>query len=361
MPAFARPGPFATDLRAAGQRLIAELPGGRFANLGQLSRAAFFLGLALCIYVALLSGGFGVPLLFLALAGGLTAFMFGVTVAHDASHGALHRKPWVNRVALFLGFAVFGISGQLWGWRHNRIHHMFANVKGTEFDHEATEMLRLSPHSPWRPWHRFQPLYAPLFYAILFGSVTWILDFRYLRESRREAPRQFATVAATAEFVATKVLHVTVMLVLPALSLEVSVTGLIAGYLIATCVASLLFSALVVGTHIAEEAAFHTPDEADRLPHDWATHQMLTSVDWSPENRLAALLTGGANAHTAHHLFPNVAHCHIPALDRLVARKVAQHGVPRNLMSFGAMIRSHFRHLIALAQEPAVGQTDLAR
>ena len=361
MPSFARPGPFATDLRAEGQKLIATLPGGRFADIGQLVRASFFLALAAGLYAVILSGGLGVPLLVLALAGGLAAFMFGVTVAHDASHGALHRKPWVNRAALFLGFAVFGISGQLWGWRHNRIHHMFANVKGTEFDHEATEMLRLSPHSPWRSWHRLQPFYAPLFYSVLFGSVTWILDYRYLRESRTEAPKQFATFAATAEFVATKVIHVLLMLVLPALCLDVSVSGLVTGYLIATCVPSLLFSALVVGTHIAEEAAFHAPDQADRLPHDWATHQMLTSVDWSPENRLAVLLTGGANAHTAHHLFPNVAHCHIPTLDGLVARKVAEHGVPRNLMSFGAMIRSHFRHLVALSRRPGAAQPDLAR
>ena len=361
MPAFARPGPFATELRAAGQKLIADLPGGRFADTGQILRAALFLIVALGIYGVILAGGLGLPLLLLALAGGLSAFMFGVSVAHDASHGALHRKPWVNRAALFFGFAIFGISGQLWGWRHTRVHHMYANVTGTEFDHEATEMLRLSPHSPWRPWHRFQPLYAPLFYAILFGAVTWILDYRYLRESRRVAPKPFATWQATAEFVATKVLHVLLMIVLPALCLDRGLPGLLAGYLVATCVPSLLFSALVVGTHIAEEATFHTPDETGALPHDWATHQMLTSVDWSPENRIAALLTGGANAHAAHHLFPNVAHCHMPALDKLVARKVAEHDIPRNLTSFRDLVRSHFRHLRTLSQQPDGDQPDLAR
>lgn len=352
MPKFAPAGPFSRDIRETGLALVANQPTGRFADLAQLTRAVGFLALFIALYILLLAGGAGIGLGWLALAGGLSAFMFGVTVAHDAAHGALHPRRWVNWAGQFFGFAVFGISGAVWAWRHNRLHHMYPNVQGTDIDHEASPLLRLSPHSPWRWWHRFQPFYSPFLYAFLMGSVTWVEDFSYLKAARKAAPREFNNWRPTLEFAAAKTFHVLVLLVLPWACLDLAVWELVAGYLIATCVPSTLFSALVVGTHIAEEAAFHVPDEQDRLPHDWATHQMLTSVDWSPESKFAGLLTGGANAHTAHHLFPQVAHCHVPMLNDLVEQKVIEHNVPRNVVSFAGLIGSHFRLLGALARRP---------
>ena len=73
-----------------------------------------------------------------------------------------------------------------------------------------------------------------------------------------------------------------------------------------TCAASLAFTLPLVSTHIAEEIAFPEADGAGYVEGCWATHQLATSMDYSPESRLANWVLGAVNTHAAHHLFPDV-------------------------------------------------------
>lgn len=351
MPRFAPPGAFAREIRARGTALIRRQPNGRFADCGQLARVAFFALLTTALYAALLIGG-PIPSALLALMTGISAFLFAAAAAHDAAHGALVRNKTVNRLVTFFSFGLFGISGALWALRHVRLHHMFPNVVGTEIDHDSTSLLRLSHHAEWRPWHRIQAFYSPFVYMLLFPFVAFVEDFKWWRQARRERP-EFVGFGPLAEFVASKIFHVA-LVVVPAMILQLSPLQIAAGYLLAIGIPSLIFASLVVGTHIAEEVVFSVPDEQDRLAHDWATHQMLTSVDWSPDNRLLTVITGAANTHTAHHLFPEAANCHARMLNDLVAEMVAKHGVRRNVMSFGKMVLSHIRHLATLSRMPQI-------
>ena len=107
---------------------------------------------------------------------------------------------------------------------------------------------------------------------------------------------------------------------------------------------------LVVGTHVSNLAEFPEPDAQGRLPHDWATHQLVTSVDWAPTHRLAVLLSSGANAHAAHHLFPGHHHRHLALLSRIVAETAAEHGVPHCVTSFSGMLRGQWRQLVVLSR-----------
>lgn len=352
MPRFAPATDFAKDLRQRGLAYLRMQPRGRFADRGQRARIAGFGALTLALYATMVWGGSGVPAALLALATGISAFLLAAAAAHDAAHGAVFRNGTANRALCFGIFALFGISGQLWAARHVKLHHLFPNVVGTEIDHESTSVLRLSPDAEWRPWHWLQPVYAPFVYMALFPSVAFVEDFQWLRKMRRERPHAFRTWTATAEFAATKIVHCA-LIVIPAIALDLALWQVVVGYVLAIGVPSLIFSTLVVGTHIAEEVIFPVPDDQDRLATDWATHQMLTSVDWSLDNRFLTVLCGAANTHTAHHLFPEAANCHAFQLNRIVTEMVAKHGAPRNVMSFGAMMRSHLRFLITLARRPA--------
>jgi len=75
---------------------------------------------------------------------------------------------------------------------------------------------------------------------------------------------------------------------------------------------------------------------------------VITSVDWMPQSRWAALLTGGANAHVAHHLFPSYSHRHAPALSRAIAEATAANGLPHHVTSFAGMVAGQWRHLVKL-------------
>lgn len=352
MPRFAAPRAFAREVRQKGLDHLRRQPRGRYASPAQWVMAAVWTG-ALGTATALLLTADG-PIAFLyAAICGLFAFFVLATLCHDAAHGSLSRHGWINRLVLTLGFGLFGVSGALWRWRHIRLHHMFPNVEGTDIDGEGSLLIRLAPYGEWRIWHRVQALYAPILYMLVMAHLAWIEDWTNRAMARRMAPELFANRAATAEFLLVKAVHAALTLGLPWLLLQPPLWALALGYLLYTGVASILFIVIVAGSHLSEEAEFVSPD-AGQIPHDWAEHQLRTCLDWAPKSRTAALLSGGSNAHTAHHLFPQVAHCHNAALSAIVSETAAQHGLTHNITSFAGLVVSHVQHLHALGRPPAL-------
>ena len=118
------------------------------------------------------------------------------------------------------------------------------------------------------------------------------------------------------------------------------------------CAASLAFTLPLVSTHVAEEIAFPEADESGHIEGCWATHQLATSMDYSPDSRLANWLLGAVNAHAAHHLFPDVCHVHYVALSRIIRETAREYGVAYHAMPFPAALRSHFRHLKRMGAGP---------
>lgn len=350
MPNFQTQSDFGRDLRKQGRALLERQPSGRYSDAGQWLRAATLISLFIASYGLVLSrppDGWSIGIAAIA---GLFAYMLVATLCHDASHNSLHRRRWVNRTILFLGFSIVGVSGQLWAHRHVHTHHKFPNVAGTDIDADSTILVRLTPYRPWYPWHRFQLIYAPLLYLLVLAHLTFVEDIKHFRDARRIAPHRFRTTMATIEFVATKLIHITLAIIAPFAILQPLPAGLFAGYLAASATASAMFVLINIGTHVCDEADFIAPDHDGSIGHDWATHQALTAVDWSPESQLAVAITGGANAHAAHHLFPEAAHCHNARLSRLVSSCARTHGVRHNVVSFKSMLASHLRLLAALSQ-----------
>jgi linoleoyl-CoA desaturase len=214
--------------------------------------------------------------------------------------------------------------------------------------------LRLAPDKPMRPYHAWQPVYGLFFYAIGLMHLVWIEDFSHFAKSRRDDPASFRTGAAITAFAASKGLHLLLFLAIPATVLKPTLAGLLAGYLLATAVATMIFIGLAAGTHISEHALFPKPDADGRLAHDWALYQLLTSVDWMPTNRLVTHLVGGANAHVAHHLFPGHSHRHAVMLSGIIAETATAHGHCHRIVSFRDIVRGHWRHLVRLSRAPEI-------
>ena len=100
------------------------------------------------------------------------------------------------------------------------------------------------------------------------------------------------------------------------------------GALIANATGSFVFVAMLIGTHFADETAFPEPDADGAFGHDFATHALITSLDWNPQSRLTQFVAGGANAHAAHHLFPHMSHAHYASVSRLVEQTARDYGNP---------------------------------
>lgn len=343
---------FYLEVRRIGARYLSRQRNGRYAP------PVVWLKLAVLGFVAagsLAVIGVGDPALpvriaLTVLAGG-TSLLLVLLGAHDAVHNALSRRQWVNTAVARGAFWLIGVDGRMWAQRHVGSHHVFPNVNGCDADIDVNPLIRLSPNHPRRPWMRFQHFYAPVIYllvalhSILVQDVVYIFKRRLANmEGLKHGPREVA------QLVACKLVHVSLFMALPLLTAAVWWHVLVA-YLAMSAVKSLAFVLLFVPTHFAEEAEFPALGTDKRLPRSWARHQMATSLDWNAENPLAVQLAGGLNAHAAHHLFPSVSHAHYGPLTKAIRRAAARHGVRYNRTTLARAVRSHFRHLRAMARD----------
>ncbi len=353
LPRFARTSDFARSLRRHLADYRGKVGGNRFAGLSIWLKTGAAVAVGAGAYMALLAGGTtlgnwtAAGLLGLA---SVAAFFLLVFMGHDAAHGAISRHRRVNDALVFGIFALHGVSGKLWADRHVRLHHALPNVSGTGIDADSSNVVRLQPQRPSRWHHRLQILVGPFIYALGQAHLVWVEDFADFRERRREDPKHFGGFRPLLAFAASKLLHLTIFTGLPAVIGGFHFWQLLLGYLTATAIVSLCFAILVIGTHVSDRAVFPAPNKQNRLGFDWATLQLVTSVDWAPRSRFFAALTGGANAHTAHHLFPGYAHSHATNLARIVIAAARESGLNYRSTSFFGMVGAHLRHLQDMAR-----------
>jgi len=348
-------GAFYNAVRLRVQDHFARTGKTRFADATIWAKGAIYLFIALGAYALILFGGFG-PWAMLALANvyGIAALLVAINVGHDGAHAALSRHRWINQAALYSSFMLIGADPYLWQLRHVRSHHVFPNVNGCDIDIDSNFFLRLSPNHKKRWYQRYQHLYAPFVFWLVDVHTVFIQDIQYL--FKRELANMVNirhSPAAYAGFVACKLVFLSIVFVIPALVLPIPWWEVLIGALLMSFVSSCAFVYLLIGTHFAEETAFPETDRNGLLAHDWATHAMLTSLDWSPYSRVAHALAGGSNAHAAHHLFPNVSHTHYLEITRIIAKVAAEFGVPHHVTDFPHMVRSHFRFLKAMGRASA--------
>jgi linoleoyl-CoA desaturase len=281
------------------------------------------------------------------LAGLLTGFCLG----HDASHNTAFKNKSANQVLHFFSFLTVGIDPLLWGLRHIRSHHLYANVEGSDIDIDKNPFLRLAPSHPWALKHKFQHIYAPFVYMLaLLHSVfmgDWIYlfskDYHWMRKGVPKAQLLF-------RFFIFKVFYFILVLVLPMVFTDFSFGFIFLAYISTSAFTSLVFVIMLVGTHFFEEAEYYEPQD-NFIESSWAVHQLKTSCDWNPESKYARILSGGANCHAAHHLFPNICHTNYDRINDIIEKVTGEFKYPYHKMSLLQMMRSHFRHLKNMGAE----------
>jgi len=107
--------------------------------------------------------------------------------------------------------------------------------------------------------------------------------------------------------------------------------------------------------HVVEETMHPEPNEQNAMPQSWVVHELATTANFGPTNRVLNWYVGGLNFQVEHHLFPKVCSIHYPALSQIVRDLAAKHGLPYNShATMRSAIRSHLRTL------RAYGRTDPA-
>ena len=89
-------------------------------------------------------------------------------------------------------------------------------------------------------------------------------------------------------------------------------------------------------------------------PTEWARHQIETTVDFAPRNRVLAWYLGGLNFQVEHHLFSRVCHIHYPAMAEVVREVCEHHGIRhQSHPGLRPALASHARWLRRMGAAPA--------
>jgi linoleoyl-CoA desaturase len=257
------------------------------------------------------------------LLGGVIAAI-GFNVMHDGSHGSFSKKKWLNKIAAH-SISMMGANHFLWNMKHNMIHHTFTNVDGVDDDIEVGVLMRMAPTQKKYKLHKFQHLYFWFLYMMLYIFWIFFSDYKkYFAQKIGDIPLKKMETKDHIMFWLVKVYHFSLFVVLPIYIL--GWTKWLIGFGIISLFAGFVLSIVFQLAHTVEHTQFPVASiETNKLPDEFAAHQIKTTANFATNNKLVSWLVGGLNFQIEHHLFPKISHVHYPAISNIIRKVCAEY------------------------------------
>jgi linoleoyl-CoA desaturase len=328
----------------------------RNANAEMVIKTIFMLSLFFVPYFISISGlvtaFWGYLLLCFVMGAGIAGI--GLSIMHDANHGAYSTKPWINDM---MGYTLNLVGANAFNWKiqHNVLHHTYTNIYEVDEDISPRGALRMSPDSPWKPFHRFQHVYAWFLYGLM--TIIWVVGkdfFRLMRYQRNGMVKKSKANIVTewSILLATKIIYVLYIFVLPVLLLPFAWWQILIGLFVMHYVAGFVLAIVFQPAHVVEGTSYLMPDAEGNLENSWAVHQLYTTTNFAHRNRILSWYVGGLNFQVEHHLFPNICHVHYRHIASIVKETAAEFGLPYKMKeTFMDALAAHGRLLKELGKK----------
>mmetsp|Transcript_6811 Transcript_6811/g.19845 ORF Transcript_6811/g.19845 Transcript_6811/m.19845 type:complete len:445 (+) Transcript_6811:79-1413(+) len=319
---------------------------GGFAPWSYWLKAALIFGSAVAVEGYMLLHG---KSLSLSLALGVLFAWIGLNIQHDANHGSLSRKAWVNFAC---GLTQDWIGGNmiLWLQEHVVMHHLHTNDVDKDPDQKAHGVLRLKPTDGWLPWHLLQHVYilpgeAAYGFKLLFLDAIELLAWRWEGESISKlaggmyAPSILLKLAFWARFVALPLFLEPTLWTLLCLSATI-------------CSGSFYLAFFFFISHNFEGVGSVGPQGS--LPRNATFVQRQVETSSNVAGAKLAVVNGGLNYQIEHHLFPRLHHSYYSIIAPVVKKAVEGMGYKYvHFPTIGDNLGSMFRHMHHMGQKPA--------
>ncbi|MGV6861653.1 MAG: fatty acid desaturase family protein [Putridiphycobacter sp.] len=305
----------------------------KHANTSMVLKTIFMISLYFVPYILMLIFQYTNPW-FVVLSYAIMGFGIagiGLSIMHDANHGAYSKNEKVN---FWMGRIVNLVGGfaPTWKIQHNVLHHTYTNVFGYDEDvSPAIPILRFSPDDKKLPIHRFQFIYAWFFYGLM--TFMWITtkDFQQLYRYKKMGLTKMENAKFNRlliELLITKALYYVYILVIPILVLDVSWWVIVVSLFIAHFIAGFTLGIIFQPAHVVPETTFPHPEEDLSIENNFMIHQLQTTTNFAPKSRIFYWLIGGLNYQVEHHLFPNICHVHYKAISKIVKQTAEEFKIP---------------------------------
>ena len=294
-------------------------------------------------------------LLSLVVVMGLGLAGIGLSVMHDANHGAYSKNETIIKV---IGYSLnfLGASSFNWKLQHNVLHHSYTNVHEADEDISPRGVLRLSPHSNWKRMHKYQFIYAWPLYGLL--TIVWVVFKDFTRMANYQKNGMIHVINGNAKWewlvlILTKVVFFGYTFLIPLLVTQLNWWQILLGILIMHYLAGFILAIIFQPAHVIEGTEYPLPDENKQLKNNWAIHQLLTTTNFGNSSRWFSWFIGGLNFQIEHHLFPNICHVHYRDLAPIVKTTAEEYGLPYHTFpTFISALAGHTRLLKTLGKKP---------
>jgi len=280
----------------------------------------------------------------------------GMNVMHDGNHGSYSTKPWLNKL---MGGTIYVLAGNVYNWQvqHNVLHHTYTNIHGHDEDLDAGKIIRFTKEAEWKRFHKFQHYYSIFLYGLLTFNWALTTDFRQMRNylkrklsyGEAKSPKFLWTT-----LIITKLIYVAIWIALPMI-VGVIWWKVLVGFFVMHYTAGLILSIVFQLAHVVDETANPVPDENGEIENTWAIHQLYTTANFAPKNKIVNWFTGGLNHQVEHHLFPNISHVHYGKIADIVKQTAKECNLPYyEFKSMRSAVIAHFKHLKELGMKPSL-------
>lgn len=267
----------------------------------------------------------------------------GMGIMHDALHGSYSNSKLLNKC---MGFTMnlIGASDEMWKLQHNVLHHSFTNIDEHDDDINAPFFLRFSPHAKKNKLHSYQHYYVWIFYGL--STISWITSKDFIRLNRYwklgliKCRKDYYRLLIRIIF--WKLVYFTYILGIPLLFTAFTPWVLLLAFLSMHFITGLCISIIFQTAHIMPDMAYPLPDSSGKLENERLIHQLATTCNFAPKNKIFSWLIGGLNFQIEHHLFPHISHVHYRRLAPLVKKTTEEFDIPyHSHATFFSAIKSH--------------------
>lgn len=270
---------------------------------------------------------------FIAIVFGVSQGLIGLNVQHDANHGAMSKKPWVNDL---FGFFTDLIGSNKWNWMAQHwTHHAYTNHDEKDPDSFSSEpMFAFNDYPLGHPkrkwWHRFQGVYF-----LFMLSMYWVSTvFNPQVVDLRQRGAQYVGIQMENDYIVKRRKYAVALRVMY-IFLNFYCPFAHNGFSVATFGIIMLMG---VGHALSLSVLFtlsHNFVDSDRDPMAdfkkagepvcWFKSQVETSSTYG--GVISGYLTGGLNCQVEHHLFPRMSSAYYPHIAPKVREVCKKHGV----------------------------------
>ena len=307
----------------------------------------------LMLYSGLAGWSFAVTII-MAISFGLATGSIGFNIMHDANHNGYSDRPWVNRL-LGLTVELVGLSNFIWRQQHNIWHHTYTNVAGLDEGLEMDGWVRNSPRDIWKPIHRFQHWYAPIVYALAGVGLLLGRNFQVYFTGKSGDTFRYPPMTRNDKIVfwIGRFINLMVYLVLPALVFGIG--GALLIFAFTSIVTGFVMATILQMAHVMKDVDFPEPSgDPLKIENEWAIHEVQTTSNFAPNNRILNWYVGGLNYQIEHHLFPHMCHLVYPKIAPIVRATCEEFGLTyQSYPTFRAALKNHWQSLREFGKKPA--------